>query len=101
VEVVAATFHDVPCREKILKNRFRAWKHNVLSGAECFERGCPVLCVPLEYPGTEIERAPFGAELDFLNRQRIRCLFAEFLFAYMTGLHASAFLPHQRARTSA
>jgi hypothetical protein len=99
VEVVAATLEDAPGREEILEDDFCGWKHNVLLGFECVERGCPVACVPLEYAGTEIEGAPSGAELDFLNRQGIRFLFDEFLFTHMTGLHASAFLLHPRART--
>jgi hypothetical protein len=34
VEVVAATFDDVPRREEILEHCFCRWKHNVLSGLE-------------------------------------------------------------------
>jgi len=99
VEVVAATLEDVAGREEILKDGFCGWKHNVLSGFEGVESGGPVPCVPLEDAGTEIEGALSGAELDILNRQDIRCLFDEFLFTHMTGLHASAFLLHPRART--
>ncbi len=101
VKVAAATIEDVPSREKVVEDGFCRWKHIVLSNFERYSIacGCPVPCVPLEDAGTEIEGAPSGTELDFLNRYGILFFFAEFLFTHVTGLHASAFLLHPRAAT--